>query len=137
MAEKGREVDALARSSTAQIEAVLQRSADLVKMDFEALQKVAVPLKAIAANNGACGLGCSTLATGEEVSEADAERFEALAGSASAAQIDLIIGRASVFAKMDASAIQKIAVPLRGIAANNGVCGLGCGASELELAGRS
>jgi len=49
----------LAKAAAAvQLETLLARKEEVISLDFAALEKLAVPLKAAAANNGVCGLGC-------------------------------------------------------------------------------
>jgi hypothetical protein len=50
----------MARASTnVQLETLLDRKDEIIKMDFASLEKLGTLMKNTAANNGVCGLGCS------------------------------------------------------------------------------
>ncbi len=60
MADQTKQLGEMARAVGAfQLETLLDRKDEIVRMDFSALEKLGTLLKNAAANNGVCGIGCS------------------------------------------------------------------------------
>lgn len=61
-----------------------------------------------------------------EIKSEDVERFAAIAKAAGPAQVEAILAKTKEIAELDFAAIDKISRVGKAVAANNGICGLGC-----------
>jgi len=62
--------------------------------------------------------------------EKEMERFVALAKAAVPAQIDALFSKKEEIAKLSFADLEKMSTLAESLAANNGICGLGCAAAR-------
>lgn len=65
--------------------------------------------------------------------EKEMERFAALAKAAAPAQIDALFSKKEEIVKLGFADLEKMSTLAESLAANNGICGLGCAAARRMI----